>query len=111
MFQNLLWGYISDLNRTFLKKNECLLIRKFALATSSFSSNKNSHYPPLDESEIVETFSNGSGPGGQKTNKTHNRCQLKHKLTGLCEFIITVNIHRPFIWIFTVKLFIYDFFL
>lgn len=43
---------------------------------------KGPQFPPLNESDIVETFSNGSGPGGQKLNKTHNRCQIKHLPTG-----------------------------
>lgn len=47
-----------------------------------YSTKKSFPYPPLNESELIESFSNGSGPGGQKTNKTHNRCQLKHIPTG-----------------------------
>ena len=55
---------------------------KSTFFVSCLTSNKNPNYPPLDESQITETFSNGSGPGGQKTNKTHNRCLLKHLPTG-----------------------------
>ena len=39
--------------------------------------------PPLDDSEIEEKFSGGTGPGGQKVNKANNRCQLKHLPTGI----------------------------
>jgi len=40
-------------------------------------------YPPLDESEIREIYTKGSGPGGQKVNKATNRCELKHLPTGI----------------------------
>ena len=40
-------------------------------------------YPPLDEKEIREIFTKGSGPGGQKVNKATNRCELKHLPTGI----------------------------
>ncbi|KAI1367547.1 RF-1 domain-containing protein [Xylaria arbuscula] len=38
--------------------------------------------PPPDE-EIEESFLKGSGPGGQKINKTNSAVQLKHIPTGL----------------------------
>ncbi|GAP89098.1 putative peptidyl-tRNA hydrolase domain protein [Rosellinia necatrix] len=38
--------------------------------------------PPPDE-EIEESFLKGSGPGGQKINKTNSAVQLKHLPTGL----------------------------
>jgi hypothetical protein len=38
-------------------------------------------HPP--ESEIEESFLKGSGPGGQKINKTSSAVQLKHLPTGL----------------------------
>ncbi|KAI1165239.1 RF-1 domain-containing protein [Nemania serpens] len=38
--------------------------------------------PPPDE-EIDESFLKGSGPGGQKINKTNSAVQLKHLPTGL----------------------------
>jgi protein subunit release factor B len=34
--------------------------------------------PELVESDLVETFVKGSGPGGQKVNKTSNRVALLH---------------------------------
>ncbi|KAI9677658.1 MAG: hypothetical protein M1817_006613 [Caeruleum heppii] len=39
--------------------------------------------PKVDESEIVESFLKGSGPGGQKINKTSSAVQLKHLPTGI----------------------------
>ena len=39
--------------------------------------------PPLDDSQIEEKLSSGSGPGGSKASKTSNRCQLKHLPTGI----------------------------
>ena len=40
-------------------------------------------YPPLIESELEERFIRGSGPGGQKINKTSNCVMLKHLPTGI----------------------------
>ncbi|PBP17713.1 hypothetical protein BUE80_DR011631 [Diplocarpon rosae] len=37
----------------------------------------------VDESEFTEAFLKGSGPGGQKINKTSSAVQLKHLPTGL----------------------------
>jgi len=39
--------------------------------------------PVLDESDLVESFVRGSGPGGQSINKTQNNVQLLHKPTGI----------------------------
>ncbi|KAI0201095.1 RF-1 domain-containing protein [Astrocystis sublimbata] len=38
---------------------------------------------PPPESELEESFLKGSGPGGQKINKTNSAVQLKHTPTGL----------------------------
>ena len=37
----------------------------------------------IEESEIEEAFLKGSGPGGQKINKTSSAVQLKHLPTGI----------------------------
>ena len=37
----------------------------------------------IDESEITEAFLKGSGPGGQKINKTSSAVQLKHAPSGI----------------------------
>ena len=37
----------------------------------------------LEESDLVETFVRGSGPGGQKVNKSSIAVQLKHQPSGL----------------------------
>ncbi|KAJ8115697.1 hypothetical protein OPT61_g2726 [Boeremia exigua] len=45
-----------------------------------------SQLPPrrvIPESEIIENFLKGSGPGGQKINKTSSAVQLKHIPTGI----------------------------
>ncbi|KAI9826245.1 MAG: hypothetical protein M1819_007413 [Sarea resinae] len=39
--------------------------------------------PKVDEAEIEEAFLKGSGPGGQKINKTSSAVQLKHLPTGI----------------------------
>jgi protein subunit release factor B len=37
----------------------------------------------IDEGEITESFLKGTGPGGQKINKTSSAVQLKHLPTGI----------------------------
>ena len=37
----------------------------------------------IDESDLVEKFIKGSGPGGQKINKTSSCVYLKHEPTGI----------------------------
>lgn len=47
---------------------------------------KEKKYPPrtpLDESDITEAFLKGTGPGGQKINKTSSAVQLIHAPTGI----------------------------
>jgi peptide chain release factor len=39
--------------------------------------------PPLPESDLEETFSQASGPGGQNVNKVATRVTLRHRPTGL----------------------------
>ncbi|KAI2485521.1 RF-1 domain containing protein [Pyrenophora tritici-repentis] len=38
---------------------------------------------PLPDSDLIENFLKGSGPGGQKINKTSSAVQLKHIPTGI----------------------------
>lgn len=40
-------------------------------------------YPPLVESDLEESYTHGSGPGGQSVNKTTNCVNLKHIPTGV----------------------------
>ena len=44
---------------------------------------KNRPLPTVDEADLTETFIRGSGPGGQKINKTSNRVVLVHNPTQL----------------------------
>ncbi|KAF2129003.1 hypothetical protein P153DRAFT_29720 [Dothidotthia symphoricarpi CBS 119687] len=62
------------------------LIRAF---TTTIARNKAAHSKalpprtPILDSEIVENFLKGSGPGGQKINKTSSAVQLIHLPTGI----------------------------
>ena len=39
--------------------------------------------PTFDESDLVETFQRGGGPGGQSVNKSNSLVLLKHIPTGI----------------------------
>ncbi|KAL1993805.1 hypothetical protein VTN49DRAFT_2474 [Thermomyces lanuginosus] len=39
--------------------------------------------PKIDEKDVEVSYIKGSGPGGQKINKTNSAVQLKHKPTGI----------------------------
>ncbi|XXH00340.1 hsp70 nucleotide exchange factor fes1 [Hypoxylon texense] len=57
------------------------------LHSSPLLLSKNVNFPPRPkpppEEEIEESFLKGSGPGGQKINKTNSAVQLKHLPTGI----------------------------
>ncbi|KAI1823176.1 RF-1 domain-containing protein [Xylaria intraflava] len=74
----------------------CLQANTTKAAAASFSTTNNpppqkklssTNLPPRPkpppEDEIEESFLKGSGPGGQKINKTNSAVQLKHLPTGL----------------------------
>ncbi|KAF2280414.1 uncharacterized protein EI97DRAFT_430142 [Westerdykella ornata] len=55
-------------------------------AFTTTSLNLQKHFPPrlvIPDSDIEENFLKGSGPGGQKINKTSSAVQLKHLPTGI----------------------------
>lgn len=60
-----------------------------SLSRLSISSSSRLHDKPLPprmvipESDITESFLKGTGPGGQKINKTSSAVQLKHLPTGI----------------------------
>ncbi|CAD0091679.1 unnamed protein product [Aureobasidium mustum] len=51
--------------------------------TTTFSQKPLPPRPTILESDITEAFLKGTGPGGQKINKTSSAVQLKHLPTGL----------------------------
>ena len=55
--------------------------RRISQDKSSTSSIRNRPLPTFNEDEITETFVRGSGPGGQKINKTSSRVLLVHEPT------------------------------
>ena len=48
----------------------------------------------LNEGDLEEKFIRGSGPGGQKVNKTSNCVELRHKITGI---VVQVYLYILFI--------------
>ncbi|KAI0138407.1 RF-1 domain-containing protein [Pestalotiopsis sp. NC0098] len=76
---------------------QCPLLPRTTLSTPATSSSpfsttpsppkKHTQLPPRPspppDSEIDESFLKGSGPGGQKINKTNSAVQLKHLPTGI----------------------------
>ncbi|KAF4994542.1 hypothetical protein FGRMN_5722 [Fusarium graminum] len=58
-------------------------IRIFSTTTSSLAKALPPRPKPPPESEIEESYVKGSGPGGQKINKTNSAVQLKHVPTGI----------------------------
>ncbi|KAI4753131.1 hypothetical protein E4T52_14691 [Aureobasidium sp. EXF-3400] len=57
--------------------------RVFFSTTTSLSQKPLPPRPTILESDITEAFLKGTGPGGQKINKTSSAVQLKHLPTGL----------------------------
>ena len=49
--------------------------------TTTTSKDSGAALPDIDEDDLVETFVRGTGPGGQKINKTSNRVVLVHTPT------------------------------
>lgn len=69
------------------------LVRLLVLPPAGLRSKSTAHldysrYPTLQESDIEETFTRGSGPGGQAVNKTSNCVFLRHLPTN-----ITIKCH------------------
>ncbi|KAH8600867.1 RF-1 domain-containing protein [Bisporella sp. PMI_857] len=64
--------------------SRCAISRRTFNASSSACKKKMPDRPALiPEEEFTETFLKGSGPGGQKINKTASAVQLKHIPTGM----------------------------
>jgi len=62
------------------------ILRNHAVPFSTSSSPSEKSLPPrrvLLDSDLIENFLKGSGPGGQKINKTSSAVQLKHIPTGI----------------------------
>ncbi|KAJ6438513.1 peptidyl-tRNA hydrolase domain protein [Purpureocillium lavendulum] len=60
-----------------------LILHRFGTTASSLSKSLPARPKPPPDSEIDESFLKGSGPGGQKINKTNSAVQLKHLPTGI----------------------------
>ncbi|KAG0648350.1 putative peptide chain release factor [Hyphodiscus hymeniophilus] len=57
--------------------------RSLNVSTSQWAKSMPSRPKPPNEDEFTEAFLKGSGPGGQKINKTSSAVQLKHIPTGI----------------------------
>ncbi|TQV92162.1 peptidyl-tRNA hydrolase domain-containing protein [Cordyceps javanica] len=57
--------------------------RLLASTSSALQASMPSRPKPPPDSEIEESYLKGSGPGGQKINKTNSAVQLKHLPTGI----------------------------
>ncbi|OJD31518.1 peptidyl-trna hydrolase domain protein [Diplodia corticola] len=60
-----------------------LASRPFAVAAALRGPKPLPPRPTVNEDDITESFLKGSGPGGQKINKTSSAVQLKHLPTGI----------------------------
>ncbi|KAB2579727.1 putative peptide chain release factor-like protein [Lasiodiplodia theobromae] len=60
-----------------------LTSRRFAVAAVLNGPKPLPPRPVINEDDITESFLKGSGPGGQKINKTSSAVQLKHHPTGI----------------------------
>lgn len=61
-------------------------LQRFARAFSANAAHCEKPLPPrlvIPETDITESFLKGTGPGGQKINKTSSAVQLKHLPTGI----------------------------
>jgi len=82
----MLRGLLSRLaRRSAIKYAPACLIPKRSIAASSPAWVKKmpDRPGPVNEDEFTEAFLKGSGPGGQKINKTSSAVQLKHIPTGI----------------------------
>ncbi|KAH6715300.1 RF-1 domain-containing protein [Leptodontidium sp. MPI-SDFR-AT-0119] len=59
------------------------IARTIAASSPAWAKKMPDRPQPLDESDFTEAFLKGSGPGGQKINKTSSAVQLKHIPTGM----------------------------
>ncbi|KAI4746139.1 hypothetical protein E4T50_03467 [Aureobasidium sp. EXF-12298] len=71
------------LSTTSVRNTVCPTSRAFFSTTTSLSQKPLPPRPTILESDITEAFLKGTGPGGQKINKTSSAVQLKHLPTGL----------------------------
>ncbi|KAH7264121.1 hypothetical protein FSOLCH5_010362 [Fusarium solani] len=58
-------------------------VRTFTIKSAQLAKALPPRPKPPPESEIEESYVKGSGPGGQKINKTNSAVQLKHIPTGI----------------------------
>lgn len=80
---NFLSAYNYTLSKLNFKNNQLNnLVFTIVRCFDIYKKNKN-NLPELNENEIIEKYTKGGGPGGQRLNKATNCCQLKHIPTGI----------------------------
>ncbi|CAO2648424.1 Nn.00g076910.m01.CDS01 [Neocucurbitaria sp. VM-36] len=74
---------LSRLSRLALSRASPSRNGAFSTTPLSFSAKSLPPRTPLLDADLIENFLKGSGPGGQKINKTSSAVQLKHIPTGI----------------------------
>jgi len=77
---------LMNLSRSYLRSSLAFPISRWKSFDLDYSK-----YPKLNEEDLDETFTRGSGPGGQAVNKTSNCVLLRHKPTNI---LVKCHIHR-----------------
>ncbi|KAA8573153.1 hypothetical protein EYC84_003667 [Monilinia fructicola] len=76
-------GVVSLENATAIYSSSIIIKRSICSTTPLWKKKMPDRPAPIDEADFTEVFLHGSGPGGQKINKTSSAVQLKHIPTGM----------------------------
>ncbi|QSZ35827.1 hypothetical protein DSL72_006949 [Monilinia vaccinii-corymbosi] len=76
-------GVVGLENATAVYSSSIAIKRNICNTTPLWKKKMPDRPAPIDEADFTEVFLHGSGPGGQKINKTSSAVQLKHIPTGM----------------------------
>jgi len=68
---------------TVTSQNIAILKKEISKNSSAPYEDEKKSFDSIPENDFEEKFIRGSGPGGQKVNKTSNCVELRHKPTGI----------------------------